>query len=185
MENNDKLGKSKINALQSTIINEVDTCTTQGEKCANTASQCVNTGDYETYLQRKNRNVPIFPFLLLFFLFLFSGCRTYVPVETSREINNYEYKTEYVTKVDSIYERDSIFVDRWVANDTIYSTKYVWKYKYKEKIDTLILRDTITVTDRQEITKVIDTKPNRWVIGFMFFLMALSLLSLIALLKGK
>lgn len=79
--------------------------------------------------------------LLIGCLALFTGCK------------QVEYQTQYVYKVkterDSIYVRDSVFVDKWRSNDTVYLTKEVFNIKYRDKIvrDTIQVHDSICVTD--------------------------------------
>lgn len=78
---------------------------------------------------------------------LLSGCKSvqYVPFETVRTDSVYIDRYQH----DSIYQRDSIFVNRWTAGDTVYQDKVVWKYVYRDKVvyDTVaILRsDTVRV----------------------------------------
>ena len=78
---------------------------------------------------------------------LLSGCKSvqYVPVETVRTDSVYIDRFQR----DSIYQRDSVFVNRWTAGDTVYQDKVVWKYVYRDKVkyDTVaILRsDTVRV----------------------------------------
>lgn len=78
---------------------------------------------------------------------LLSGCKSvqYVPVETVRTDSVYIDRYQH----DSIYQQDSIFVNRWTAGDTVYQDKVVWKYVYRDKVkyDTVaILRsDTVRV----------------------------------------
>ena len=55
----------------------------------------------------------------------------YVPVETTKRDTTYLSQT----KIDSIYHRDSIYVER--KGDTVYLSKYKYLYKYIEKHDTL------------------------------------------------
>lgn len=78
---------------------------------------------------------------------ILTGCRSvqYVPVETVRTDSVYIDRYQH----DSIYQRDSVFVNRWTAGDTVYQDKVVWKYVYRDKVkyDTVaILRsDTVRV----------------------------------------
>lgn len=93
--------------------------------------------------------------ILLLAALLLSACGSirYVPVETVRS----DTLIRNVTRLDSIYVRDSIYV--YQKGDTV--TKYVekWRYKYKTKTDTLYIakRDTVTVT----VTEVRE-KPIKW-----------------------
>lgn len=78
---------------------------------------------------------------------MLTGCKSvqYVPVETVRTDSVYIDRYQH----DSIYQRDSVFVNRWTAGDTVYQDKVVWKYVYRDKVkyDTVaILRsDTVRV----------------------------------------
>ena len=78
---------------------------------------------------------------------ILTGCKSvqYVPVETVRTDSVYIDRYQR----DSIYQRDSVFVNRWTAGDTVYQDKVVWKYVYRDKVvyDTVaILRsDTVRV----------------------------------------
>lgn len=80
-------------------------------------------------------------------LSLLAGCKSvqYVPVETVRTDSVYVDRFQR----DSIYQRDSVYINRWTAGDTIYQDKVVWKYVYRDKVkyDTVaILRsDTVRV----------------------------------------
>lgn len=81
--------------------------------------------------------------VLLVSAMCFTGCRTtqYVPVETIKT----EYKTRDSIRIDSIYQRDSIYViDR---GDTVYTYKdrYLYKYLYLNRIDTVIKTDSVQI----------------------------------------
>lgn len=86
----------------------------------------------------------IIPYIILSLL---AGCKSvqYVPMETVRTDSIYVDRYQR----DSIYQRDSVFVNRWTAGDTIYQDKVVWKYVYRDKVKydaVAILRsDTINV----------------------------------------
>lgn len=86
----------------------------------------------------------IIPYIILSLL---AGCKSvqYVPMETVRTDSIYVDRYQR----DSIYQRDSVFVNRWTAGDTVYQDKVVWKYVYRDKVkyDTVaILRsDTVRV----------------------------------------
>lgn len=70
---------------------------------------------------------------LIFLATILYGCKSiqYVPVETMKRDTTYLSQT----KIDSIYHRDSIYVER--KGDTMYLSKYKYLYKYIEKHDTL------------------------------------------------
>lgn len=92
--------------------------------------------------------------VLLMSAMCFTGCRTtqYVPVETIKT----EYKTRDSIRIDSIYQRDSIYViDR---GDTVYTYKdrYLYKYLYLNRIDTVIKTDSV------QIPYLVEKALTRW-----------------------
>lgn len=70
---------------------------------------------------------------LIFLATILYSCKSiqYVPVETMKRDTTYLSQT----KIDSIYHRDSIYVEH--KGDTVYLSKYKYLYKYIEKRDTL------------------------------------------------
>ncbi len=112
----------------------------------------------------------IIPYIILSSL---AGCKSvqYVPMETVRTDSIYVDRYQR----DSIYQRDSVFVNRWIAGDTVYQDKVVWKYIYRDKIkyDTVaILRsDTLRVPypveSRLSTWEKIRLKVGGWAIGCM------------------
>ena len=89
--------------------------------------------------------------LLILLIFIRCSCTTtktlYVPVERKT--------TEYITRVDSVWLRDSIYYYIHTRNDTVYSTREVYKLKEVIKKDTVMVRDTIPIP--VEIEKVVVT----------------------------
>lgn len=78
--------------------------------------------------------------ILLFFIWLLSGCRArtlYVPVETVRT----EYKDRFLR--DSIVSYDSIYVKE--KGDTLIFEKYKYLYRDRLKTDTVVKIDSIQV----------------------------------------
>jgi len=104
---------------------------------------------------------------------ILTGCKSvqFVPVETVKTDSVYIDRFQR----DSIYQRDSVFVNRWTAGDTVYQDKVVWKYVYRDKVvyDTVaILRsDTVRVPYPVErrLTKWEQVRLNvgGWAIGCM------------------
>lgn len=86
---------------------------------------------------------------LIFLATILYSCKSiqYVPVETMKRDTTYLSQT----KIDSIYHRDSIYVER--KGDTVYLSKYKYLYKYIEKHDTLWREkvDTIQVAYPVEV----------------------------------
>lgn len=97
----------------------------------------------------------IIPYIILSSL---AGCKSvqYVPMET--------FKTDsiYVDRYqrDSIYQRDSVFVNRWIAGDTVYQDKVVWKYIYRDKIK----YDTVAIlrSDTLRVPYPVESRLSTW-----------------------
>jgi hypothetical protein len=83
-----------------------------------------------------------------------SACKSikYVPVETVKVDTTYISQT----KIDSIYHRDSIYVEH--KGDTVYLSKYKYLYKYIEKHDTL-WREKI---DTIQVTYPVEAQLTKW-----------------------
>ena len=86
-------------------------------------------------------------FILIVLTIFVNSCATkYVPVESVR------VDSVYVTRVerDSIFERDSVFV--MAKADTVFVSRV--QYRYRDRI----LRDTLSVVQRDTITRVVEVK---------------------------
>lgn len=61
---------------------------------------------------------------------------------------------------DSIYQRDSVFVNRWTAGDTVYQDKVVWKYVYRDKVK----YDTVSVlrSDSVRVPYPVERRLTKW-----------------------
>ena len=79
--------------------------------------------------------------------FLFASCGTikYVPVETVK--TEYVNKTDTFIQKDSVFCRDSIYVEKNGDTITVNKVRYVYKDKWKEvvKIDSFIKTDSVQV----------------------------------------
>ena len=86
---------------------------------------------------------------------LLVSCRTMQVVPTAHERDS--VRIEY--RLDSVYilERDSVWVDRYKSNDTIYITKDVWKWRYKDIISEV--HDTISVATTDTIVQQVEYTP--------------------------
>lgn len=91
--------------------------------------------------------------LMLLTIILYS-CKSiqYVPVETIKR------DTTYISqiKIDSIYHRDSIYVEH--KGDTVYLSKYKYLYKYIEKHDTLWREKTDTI----QVVYPVEAQLTKW-----------------------
>lgn len=89
---------------------------------------------------------------------LLSGCKSvqYVPVETVKTDSVYVDRYQR----DSIYQRDSVFVNRWTAGDTVYQDKVVWKYVYRDKVK----YDTVSVlrSDTVRVPYPVERRLTKW-----------------------
>lgn len=97
----------------------------------------------------------IIPYIILSSL---AGCKSvqYVPVETVRSDSIYVDRYQR----DSIYQRDSVFVNRWIAGDTIYQDKVVWKYVYRD----MVKYDTVATlrSDTINVPYPVECKLSKW-----------------------
>lgn len=89
---------------------------------------------------------------------ILSGCKStkYIPLETVRTDSIYVDRYQR----DSIYQRDSVFVNRWIAGDTIYQDKVVWKYVYRDKVK----YDTVAIlrSDTINVPYPVECKLSKW-----------------------
>lgn len=108
--------------------------------------------------------------LLILLIFILSSCAAtktlYIPIENKT--------TEYITKIDSIWLRDSIYYYIHTKNDTVYSTKEVYKLKEVIKKDTIMVKDTIPIP--VEVEKVIVTNKLTRLQQFLQYIGVISLI---------
>lgn len=91
---------------------------------------------------------------LIFLATILYGCKSiqYVPVETTKRDTTYLSQT----KIDSIYHRDSIYVEH--KGDTVYLSKYKYLYKYIEKRDTLWREKVDTI----QVAYPVEARLTKW-----------------------
>lgn len=91
---------------------------------------------------------------LIFLATILYSCKSiqYVPVETTKRDTTYLSQT----KIDSIYHRDSIYVER--KGDTVYLSKYKYLYKYIEKRDTLWREKVDTI----QVAYPVEARLTKW-----------------------
>lgn len=91
---------------------------------------------------------------LIFLATILYSCKSiqYVPVETTKRDTTYLSQT----KIDSIYHRDSIYVER--KGDTVYLSKYKYLYKYTERHDTLWREKVDTI----QVTYPVEARLTKW-----------------------
>lgn len=95
----------------------------------------------------------VYIIMLLILAACFISCRTqYISVESVRT----EYKTRDSIRIDSIYQRDSIYT--LVKGDTAYQYRYKYLYRYL----TINRTDTILKNDSIRVPYLVEKKLNRW-----------------------
>ena len=122
-------------------------------------------------------------FLSLFLIGLAATSCTrhvYVPVETTRS------DTVYMNRVqlDSIYMRDSVFIEK--SGDTIREFQYKYIYRFKDRIDTLYISktDSIQVPYPVEVVKYKTPQWCWWALGGIVLLLVPYIVKWITKLKG-
>lgn len=121
--------------------------------------------------------------LLLFLAVLAATSCTkhvYVPVETTKS------DTVYMNRVqlDSIYMRDSVFIEK--SGDTIREFQYKYVYRFKDRIDTLYISktDSIQVPYPVEVVKYKTPQWCWWTLGGVILLFVPYIVKWITKLKG-
>ncbi len=122
-------------------------------------------------------------FLLLFLAILAATSCTrhvYVPVETTKS------DTVYLNRVqlDSIYMRDSVFIEK--SGDTIREFQYKYIYRFKDRIDTLYISktDSIQVPYPVEVVKYKTPQWCWWALGGIVLLLVPYIVKWATKLKG-
>ena len=122
-------------------------------------------------------------FLLLFLAILAATSCTrhvYVPVETTKS------DTVYMNRVqlDSIYMRDSVFIEK--SGDTIREFQYKYIYRFNDRIDTLYISktDSIQVPYPVEVVKYKTPQWCWWALGGVILLLVPYIVKWITKLKG-
>lgn len=104
----------------------------------------------------------------------------YVPVETTKS------DTVYMNRVqlDSIYMRDSVFIEK--SGDTIREFQYKYVYRFKDRIDTLYISktDSIQVPYPVEVVKYKTPQWCWWTLGGVILLFVPYIVKWITKLKG-
>lgn len=122
-------------------------------------------------------------FLLLFLAVLAATSCTrhvYVPVETTKS------DTVYLNRVqlDSIYMRDSVFIEK--SGDTIREFQYKYIYRFKDRTDTLYISrtDSIQVPYPVEVVKYKTPQWCWWALGGIVLLLVPYIVKWATKLKG-
>jgi hypothetical protein len=95
-------------------------------------------------------------FVFWFAIVVFVSCKTvkFVPVES--------VKREFIDRIiyDSVFFRDSIFIEK--KSDTLIMEKYCYLYKYKIIRDSIFRGDTVRVPFPIEVSKEVKKSISGW-----------------------
>lgn len=120
---------------------------------------------------------------VIFATLMLCSCRTieYVPVETVTT----KVDSIYINKVqvDSIFERDSIFINQYTHGDTVYrdKVKFIYRYRDKLRIDTLHHWHVDSVLVEQTRIIEVEKPPSKWQ-SFLHYLGIFALATIVVLL---
>lgn len=113
--------------------------------------------------------------LIVILLFIVTACTTtkYIEVEKEVPVEIEKVRTEYINQYykDSVFIHDSI--DRYIAGDTVFLTKYKYIYKYQNRTDTVCKTDSIEVPVEFKTTEVQVQeveKPLKWYQSCLMYL---------------
>lgn len=93
---------------------------------------------------------------------LFTSCKSHVPVIVERVMTDTVRITQQ--QRDSIYLRDSIFVNQWQSGDTIFQVRDRWHTKYvqKERTDTFYKARVDSVPVPYPVIKKVPAELTWW-----------------------
>lgn len=78
---------------------------------------------------------------------LLGGCKSKEYIKVPEYHTEYVVKADTFHKVDSVYQKDSVYL--YQKGDTVFVNKVAyrdrWKYIYKVKLDTILKRDSVSV----------------------------------------
>ena len=94
-------------------------------------------------------------------------------------------KTEYVNKIDSFYQLDSVFVDKYIKGDTVFVDKEKLKYIKIVKKDTIQVTDTIPKPIYVNKTETKEVKYIPWYVKVFAYFGVFSLAALLIYLLIK
>ena len=130
-------------------------------------------------------------FSLIAVLWLSAGCSSvrYVPVEAIQR------DSIYITqlRIDSISDRDSIYIKEWAKGDTVFIDKVKWRFRdhWRQTVDTL----QVVRVDSVQVPYPVEMKLNKWqsfkqdlgglAIGLVIALIAFKIVMWIKRAKGK
>jgi len=84
------------------------------------------------------------------------GCKTTQPITQTKDSVRIEYRLDSIY----VYEKDSLYIDRYTKGDTIYVTKEAWKTRWKDKV--VEVHDTISVVQQETIVQEVERPKSGW-----------------------
>lgn len=123
--------------------------------------------------------------LVLTILLMLGACTSTkyveVPVVTYKVVNDSIVSVK--VKVDSVYQRDSIYINQYTYGDTVYrdKIKYIYRYRDKLRIDTLHHWHVDSVLVEQTRVIEVDKPPSKWQ-SFLHYLGIFALATIVVLL---
>lgn len=104
------------------------------------------------------RLIGLYILTALGLLCVMCSCKSiqYMPVETVK--TEYKVRTDTLTQKDSIYLRDSIWVEKSGDTVTTYKTRYVYQDRWRDRV----VRDTVIKTDSIQVPYPVERKLSRW-----------------------
>ena len=123
--------------------------------------------------------------LVLTILLMLGACTSTkyveVPVVTYKVVNDSIVSVK--VKVDSVYQRDSIYINQYTYGDTVYrdKIKYIYRYRDKLRIDTLHHWHVDSVLVEQTRIIEVDKPPSKWQ-SFLHYLGIFALATIVVLL---
>lgn len=131
----------------------------------------------------KKNSPPIVKIILGSLGFLLLGaCTTtkYVEIETEKVVHDSIVSVKQY--VDSIYQRDSIYINQYTHGDTVYrdKVKFIYRYRDKLRIDTLHHWHVDSVLVEQTRVIEVDKPPSNWQ-SFLHYLGIFALATIVVL----
>lgn len=94
------------------------------------------------------------------------GCRS-VQEQTEKVVyvNRTDTVRQKVVEKDSVWMKDSVWVDRWRAGDTVFVTKTAERVRWRDRwrTDTCYVSKTDTVVATKEVVKTVTKRGKEWI----------------------
>ena len=113
---------------------------------------------FEEFKEKVQRFWKLYPYLMVLVLIGCAPTKYVVPQDT---VTNTSHDHRSIER-DSVFIRDSIWVDRWHEGDTVFQNKVIehWRDRWHNSTDTVIHNDTTTVYKPVEVVKEVKVVPS-------------------------